>query len=254
MSDVTIARVGPDRADYGMKLGITLSVLIHLMIIAAFVVFSLLDLKPRKPPIQAISVGLADPRMAQRGGKETKNPPVMRNTQKTQKPKPKTPKKEVRKEAPKPKKDQVGLNPEKKTEKKTASPPVEQNTPPRDTTPKRTNVGGTGGAEESGVAFELSSKQQDMNVDVEFAEYYRQVLNEVGRRWTKGGLEGGTANVTFEILRDGSIQHVEISESSGRSHLDGPAKRAVLSARFPPLPQGYRDDKLIFTIIFRYGD
>ncbi len=247
------ARLPAKQADVGFKFAVTLSVAVHVLAIGGMIAGGLIKGRKEKPLMQVLSVGLADPQMAQLGGKERKAPAVMRKVEKQQ-PKPK----EVTKKAPpkiEPTKDQIGLNRDKKPVKeKEPAASIEKPQPTIEQPKKRTNVGGTGGSEESGVAFDLSSDRPNLDQNVEFIEYYRLVLGEVGRRWTKGGLDGGSTAITFEILRDGAIQHVEISESSGRAFLDGPAKRAVLGARLPPLPQGYKDDRLIFTIRFRYGE
>ncbi|MCB1042658.1 MAG: energy transducer TonB [Acidobacteria bacterium] len=249
MGESLLARVPAEQANYGFKTAVVFSIVLHVGAITAMVLAGLIKANQRPPQMQAIAVGIADPAIAQKGGKEHKAP-VMRNQQKKQPPQQKS----TAKPAQKPNDAQVGLNRDKKPIKKPEPTTVKDDpAPPVVNETKRTDVGGTGGAEESGVAFDLAGPV-NLNQDVEFIEYYRSVLEEVSRRWTKGGLEGGTTKVTFDILRDGSIKNVEIAQSSGKSFLDGPAKRAVLSSRFPPLPQGYRDDKLIFTINFKYGE
>ena len=61
----------------------------------------------------------------------------------------------------------------------------------------------------------------------------------------------GSVKVSFTIHRDGSIDQVEIIESSGSLSLDRLAERAVLSTQLGPLPNSYEKDTLLIHAIFK---
>ena len=64
----------------------------------------------------------------------------------------------------------------------------------------------------------------------------------------------GKAVVTFSILRDGSIDLLELKESTGNKSLDRASLNAVKSAGyFPPLPDDYEYDKLGVVFSFWYN-
>ncbi|PIE89893.1 MAG: hypothetical protein CR997_08730 [Acidobacteria bacterium] len=213
---------------------------------------TLFNTVPEQPAI--MSVGLAGAQtLSGSGGKKTKAP-VMRKAKAP--PKKKVTKKKTRKKKKKkkPNKNEIGLNTKKKAKKKTkkveessssSSPAVEPG--------KKAVSGGTGGADETGISFQVGGSQSGTNVeDLPYLAYLQSVQYELSQRWARSGLSGGMTVVTFRINKDGSIQDAEISQSSGKRHLDSPALRAVLAARLPPLPQGCPDDYLIMHYQFHY--
>jgi TonB family protein len=116
-------------------------------------------------------------------------------------------------------------------------------------------IGGFGGEKDTGVSVEVGDGSQEVNLDdVEFITYFKMVQAQISSRWVKRGLEGGTTRVRFFIHRDGKVTDVDVTRTSGKAYLDSPAKRAVLGADFPPLPQSYEGDKLIVNINFQYGE
>jgi TonB family protein len=77
-----------------------------------------------------------------------------------------------------------------------------------------------------------------------FGAYADLVVQRVTEKWQTTGLAGlRTAPmviVSFDILRDGSVRNVQITQRSGNSTLDYSAQRAVMDAGpFPPLPPAY---------------
>ena len=235
--------------DFGFFLALSVSLILHFGLIG---IAYWASKGPKRHPLPtAITVSLASSLPSSRGGKQTKAP-VIRATPK------KAVAKKKKKDVPKPKKktpkkdNRVGLKTRETTKKKyepekqeTADSGVERNRP----------TGGAGGAEDNGIAFELGHRgAQDLNLqEAKFQGYYRTILDEVDRRWAKGNLTGGTATISFKVAKDGAVSRVEVSVSSGLAYLDGPAERAVLGARLPPLPQGFGEEELIVTINFRYG-
>ena len=210
--------------------------------------------KTELPPV--MSVGLASASsLGGPGGKKTKAPVMRKNTappvKKVTQPKPEAVKKKTT-----PKKNEIGLNKEKEKKKVTSPPPEENPEAPAQANPGAKKIkGGTGGANETGISFEVGGVQEGTAVqDLPYLAYLQSVQSELAQRWARSGLSGGITTVTFRINRDGSIEDAKISESSGKNHLDGPALRAVLGARFPPLPQGCLDEYLILHYQFHYGD
>src|SRR5258706_56918 len=88
-----------------------------------------------------------------------------------------------------------------------------------------------------------------------FGAYADRVIQLVSEKWQTGGLGGlhsaPTAIITFDILRDGTIRNVQITQRSGNGTLDSSAQRAVMDAApFPPLPPGY--DRNVANVELRF--
>ena len=60
-----------------------------------------------------------------------------------------------------------------------------------------------------------------------------------------------SVKVTFTIHRDGSVDGVEVIESSGSTTLDRLAERAVLSTQLGPLPNAYEKETLVVHANFK---
>lgn len=61
----------------------------------------------------------------------------------------------------------------------------------------------------------------------------------------------GNVKVAFTIHRDGSVDEVEVIESSGSSSIDRLAERAVISTQLGPLPNGYEKETLVVHANFK---
>ena len=258
-----------DRSNYGLKIGVIVSIVLHVLGLGGLVVLSQ-TAEERFKPTNAMTVQLAG-RPAASSGKKSKAPVAgrTRNKPKTQKkaPKPK-PKAPAKKRVAKP--TDVGLNRDKPKKKKTAEKkpktstesnakqsrrkpdpkpaPVEQ---PKDKAPIAR--GGFGGEDKSGLSFEVGNSEQVDTSDMEWQAYYRNVYTQVSRAWSRGSVRAGVTRVRFHIRKDGSIEGIDVVMTSGRSYLDSRAKRAVQRVEgLPPLPQGFRGDRLIINIDFDY--
>lgn len=77
----------------------------------------------------------------------------------------------------------------------------------------------------------------------QFGAYADLVVQRVTDKWQTNGLAGlnlPTVVVTFDILRNGTVQNAKIEQRSGNATLDFSALRAVTDAApFPPLPPNY---------------
>ncbi len=61
----------------------------------------------------------------------------------------------------------------------------------------------------------------------------------------------GSVKVAFTIHRDGSIDQVEIIESSGSAAIDRLAERAVISTQLGPIPNSYEKDTILIHATFK---
>ena len=61
----------------------------------------------------------------------------------------------------------------------------------------------------------------------------------------------GNVKVAFTIHRDGSVDQVEVVESSGSSTIDRLAERAVISTQLGPLPNSYEKETLVVHANFK---
>ncbi len=61
----------------------------------------------------------------------------------------------------------------------------------------------------------------------------------------------GSVKVAFTIHRDGSIDQVEIIESSGSATIDRLAERAVISTQLGPIPNSYEKDTILIHATFK---
>jgi TonB family protein len=77
-----------------------------------------------------------------------------------------------------------------------------------------------------------------------YPEYAAQIQEIIRRNWHTGGVDAQlrTAPVVtadFDLMRDGSVTDLKLSKSSGVITLDSSVQRAILDAKFPPLPAGF---------------
>ncbi len=92
--------------------------------------------------------------------------------------------------------------------------------------------------------------------DFEYAYYVQQMLGRIHQHWQRTAVRGtATVTVRFTILKDGSVQNVEVEQSSRVSILDRGALRAVILADpMPPLPNSYPRDRVGVHLRFTYSD
>jgi outer membrane biosynthesis protein TonB len=83
--------------------------------------------------------------------------------------------------------------------------------------------------------------------------FLSRVEAEVQRRFNfRGRGTGVVAEYHFYINRAGKIEDLLLMESSGIGSLDLAARSALMRSKFPPLPPGFRHDKLGVT--YRFHD
>lgn len=147
------------------------------------------------------------------------------------------PETEVREEPPK-------REPEREQEKREEKP---RPTPPREATGQNPDPDAT----ESGSG---------MNIKIEgevfpYPDYLEQIAIQIGRyfRWT--GDTGLSAEIYFEIMRDGSVREIRLLRGSGSAAFNFEAMGAIEQAgrrrAFGPLPDGYTGDHLPVSFYFQ---
>jgi protein TonB len=83
-------------------------------------------------------------------------------------------------------------------------------------------------------------------------EYIALLTQQIDQHWQKAQPQRGTTVLRFSILRNGSIADLEVIKPSGSSLLDRASRRALESARLPPLPSQYKAEKLTVNLTFPY--
>ena len=89
-----------------------------------------------------------------------------------------------------------------------------------------------------------------------FGAYADLIKRRIAEKWRTNDIDPNvrTANliaVTFDILRDGSVRNIKLSQRSGILPLDYSAQRAVQEASpFPPLPREFERDSA--TVEFQF--
>jgi TonB family protein len=91
------------------------------------------------------------------------------------------------------------------------------------------------------------------NPNFTYGYYLDRMLLLIRAQWTRPALGSGVeATVHFRILRDGTVEAVELASSSGYNSFDLAALRAVQAAApLPPLPRSFREGELGVNLIFR---
>jgi len=255
-----IQRIG----DYGRRPALIVSLGIHLVVLLGLVWMGMAAEKPDDFG-KAITVKLGGPKNLKMGGAKTKAPVAGKTKAKpkaTQK-KPKQPPKKTRR---KPKPKEVGLSTKKKPPPQKQTPVVadeaeteikssEKPDPGTETT-EQISMKARGNVREGsdkGVSIEFGDGNEDVNInDIMFRTYLMTVMAKVNQRWIQTAEIDSKTRIEFTIHRDGKISSVDIAKSCGQLFLDQQARRAVMGADLPPLPQGYQGDTLLIAMNFHY--
>jgi protein TonB len=85
--------------------------------------------------------------------------------------------------------------------------------------------------------------------------FYEQLIREqVARNWRSQDLDSRIRTrvaISFEILRNGSLRNIRVTQSSGNFTMDQSALRAItLSNPLPPLPAGFERDVAVVEFWF----
>jgi TonB family protein len=90
-----------------------------------------------------------------------------------------------------------------------------------------------------------------------FPEYVTNMTRAIQAVWTDiiAGVPRGASPrvvVTFTIGKRGEVSGLEVAQASGSSQLDNSARRAVLTAKLPPLPREYSGSSVEVRFYFEY--
>ena len=83
--------------------------------------------------------------------------------------------------------------------------------------------------------------------------YLAAVKNRIWATWARQVRPDftGSVKVSFKIHRDGSVDEVEVIQTSGSAALDRLAERAVISTQLGPLPNAYDKETLVVHANFK---
>jgi protein TonB len=101
------------------------------------------------------------------------------------------------------------------------------------TVPTTSFAVGAGKATQAGMGFTGPGGGGDFASKYDW--YVRAVQSRVSSNWLQSGVDPSIqfaprATVTFQIMRDGTIANIQVTQSSGNASVDNTAKRAVLGA------------------------
>jgi protein TonB len=223
----------------------------HVALLATFVMASRLGPKPTILPqgIAWVVPGVPGPTQGMGGGpaptspepeppkeEESEKPPRVVRPTKEQREQMPMPDAKTTTRKPTPPKPDSGLT--GRDSASAASAQLKQ-TGPANQTPGL-GLGGSGGS-----AFDQ---------EFEYAYYVQQMLARISAGWQRVPVRGqAVVIVRFTILKNGSLQDIEVEQSSGLSVLDLAATRAVyLADPLPPLPDTYPRDRVGVHLRFQY--
>ena len=112
----------------------------------------------------------------------------------------------------------------------------------RSTLEDPTNASGPGGGDFSG----------------RFPSYVDAVRNRISSNWLQSTVDptvrwAPRANFTFQVLKDGTVTNVQMTQSSGNSSVDRSALRAIQSSSpVSPLPSGYPGNSVTVEFYFDF--
>jgi periplasmic protein TonB len=225
------------RADRGRPPGTTVGLLGTVVVHAAAAAFAFSHAKPAKagPPVYAVELVAAPaPAPKQRLAREAvpTPPPVEKPAPVKPPPKP-TPAKAPAPPAPKPPPTDTKREPPPKTAAPVAPAPGETPSTGTDVATIKT----------PGLQFP-------------FPEYLRNIVTQVYRNWDReNARQNSFAEISFLILRDGTVRDIRFVTRSGSFSFDLGAQGAIEAAgnaqSFGPLPDGWDADVLPVSFFFK---
>jgi protein TonB len=221
-----------DRAPPGRAAGLVGTILVH----AAAVSFLFTTVKPTKasPPSYAVDLVAAPAPSQKRLAREALPTPPPEEKPAPVKP---TPPKPTKTPAPPKPKPAPPTEVKKEPPPKTAAPA----TPAEGETPSTGSDVAT--IKTPGLAFP-------------YPEYLRNIVTQIYQRWDRGtGQQRNFAEISFLILRDGSVREIHFVTRSGSFAFDLNAQGAIEAAgnshAFGPLPDGWENDVLPVSFYFK---
>ena len=224
-------RVRYQRASGNATLGIAGTVVIH----AAVIGFLVVTVKPGPdfPPVYAVNLVAAPAPTA-----NTRPAPEAVERPAEEPPAPSVPKPEPQRDQPKP----------APVERPRAPTPEQREPAPRTRSTQTPAPGETPGTGNDAVTVKTPG------LAFPFPGYLENIYNQIYRRWERPLGSNLSAEVTFLIMRDGSVRDLRFSRSSGNFSFDLSAQGAIEAAgntkAFGPLPDGFEADVLLVSFYF----
>lgn len=148
--------------------------------------------------------------------------------------------------------------------KPSKAPPAVKNTQPAPTQPMNAVPYGQGG--NPSIQAGNFSTQPGVGSQVgeggafgsKYSEYVSAMNRKISQNWLKGLVDSSIQRaprvyLTFDILRDGTITNIELTQSSNIPTLDNSAKRALYASnKLPPLPADYPGASVRVSYYFEY--
>ncbi len=224
------------RADRGRPPGTTVGLIGTILVHAGAAAFAFTQVKSAKagPPAYAVELVAAPaPAPKQRLAREAVPTPPPE-----EKPAPVKP-------PPKPKPTKAPAPPTPKT------PPTEtkREPPPKTAAPVAPAVGETPSTGTDAATIKTPG------LEFPFPEYLRNIVTQVYRNWDREGRQNSSAEISFLILRDGTVRDIRFVSRSGSFTFDLGAQGAIEAAgnaqAFGPLPDGWEADVLPVSFYFK---
>jgi len=228
--------------------GLTGAVLLHAAVVAAAVVVPRLTQEEREP-LEFVAVTIVP--AAALGGPRTPSRP---DPEPETAPEPVPNEPEPEPERPEPETEAPPPLPEKEPEPKKREPKPEARRRPAEPAPGRdrgTESGSPRGTGTSSFGLQVTGVGDPTFT---YGYYLDRMLALIERNWRRPPTDGARPEVSldFTIRRDGTVEDLEVAESSGINAFDLAGFRAVQTASpLPPLPAGYRKDSLSIRLIIR---
>jgi outer membrane biosynthesis protein TonB len=144
------------------------------------------------------------------------------------------------------------INPPKRSAKVAPAAPTSRPQPRAEAAPQTAAVQPLPG--ETGTGTDIANLSTP-GADFPFPEYLRNIVTQIYRRWNRpAGSPALRAEVSFLILRDGSVREITLASRSRSYSFDLGAQGAVEAAAnaraFGPLPEGFKTEVLQISLWF----
>ena len=228
------------------KSGLLFSAVVHLSLLAAFVVTGL-GKDMERPPVYHVELIAAPPGKRQEG--------VVNAAPKPAAPKPAASGAERPVPVAKPLPSKAA--PATKTPLATPSPAKTKDAGAKSTTPepKATAAPQAGAGSQAGKGADVANVNI-RGIEFPFPGYLNNITRQIAKNFhPKASTAALVAEVKFMIRRDGSVAGIEVVKSSGDALYNADAMGAIeaVGKLFGPLPAGFPDDVLVVYFTFDYA-
>jgi protein TonB len=144
------------------------------------------------------------------------------------------------------------INPPRRTAKVAPTPPASRPVPKSEAAPQTATVQPMPG--ETGAGSDIANVSTP-GAEFPFPEYLRNIVTQIYRRWNRpAGSPALRTEISFLILRDGTVREIAVATRSRSYSFDLGAQGAIEAAAnaksFGALPEGFRSDVLQISLWF----